>query len=69
MTRRTPPACPTNDPKKRRSRNQSCRPVGQPDVLLEQADGNRFIMKVLGFDYIFDTRPGEQGESCCAERL
>ena len=48
----------TDDLKKGRSSNESFWLVGQPDVFLERADGDRFVVEVLGFDY-FDTRTGE----------
>ena len=48
----------TDDLKKGRSSNESFWLVGQPDVFLERADGDRFVVEVLGFDY-FDTRTGQ----------
>ncbi len=48
----------TDDLKKGRSSNESFWLVGQPDVHVEPADDDRFIMEVLGFDY-FDTRTGQ----------
>ena len=48
----------TDDLKKGRSSNESFWLVGQPDVHVEPADDDRFIVEVLGFDY-FDTRTGQ----------
>ena len=48
----------TDDLKKGRSGNESFWLVGQPDVHVEPAGDEHFIVEVLGFDY-FDTRTGQ----------